>query len=156
MAASAFLNGSSIALGGASHTALAARLVAQSGKQVDTARLDAEATADGSVLATTTLLGAAETGGDGSGVLVVTYTSGIGAGEDAHSESVTRSFVISTTGPGPDIGFGMTRSKAWGEEIHDAVAAVELQGDITNIHSMEGDNALFSWAFSVGVTIDFA
>jgi hypothetical protein len=154
MAASAFLNGSSLGFGGTTHTSLTAKLITRGGKQVDTAELNAEATADGSVLATTTLFGSVEAGDDGSGVLVVTYTSGIGAGEDAHSESFTRSFAIST--PGPDIGFGMTRSIAWGEESHDAVASVEVYGDITNSHSMEGDNGQFSWAFSVGVTIDFA
>lgn len=154
MAARAFLSGDATASGASTSTTLTATLITRGGKHVDTARLNAEATADGSILATTTFLGAVEAGDDGSGVLVVTYTSGIGMGEDAHSESFTRSFAIST--PGPDIGFGMTGSKAWGEEFHDADASVEVQGDITNSHSMEGDNGQFSWAFSVGVAIDFA
>lgn len=154
MAARVFLSGDATAFGASTSTTLTAKLVAREGRKIDTAKLDAEATAEGDALATTTLMGSVEAGGDGSGVLVMTYTSGIGTGEDACSESFTRSFAIST--PGPDIGFGMTRSKASGGDFHDAYASTEVYGDITNGHSMEGGNAHSSWAFSVGVTIDFA
>lgn len=102
----------------------------------------------------------ATTGGEG-GVLVEDWydfaavfaeTGGVAVGKEATSASDL--WVWARATPGADIVFGQARSKAAGDDYHDAWAEVTGYGDVVGGGGNEVDNPHHAFAIDTAVAID--
>jgi hypothetical protein len=151
----AALHSSVLALGSSTLATMNATVTATDGAHIDTATVNAMATAASDNLAMTTLNSFVYgDDGSGSGVLASTITEGVAVGEDSYSTSTNQSFAINTEGA--DVAFGLCTSTASGDDYESAYASTEAYGDISAGGGMDIDTQTFSMALSVGIAVDLA